>query len=471
MFTPKEICCRVCGIVSGILLGLPGLFALAAPVQFIALIPVLLCVARWKFGIGILITAGTYMALGYTIPQVVVLQLPVPIVVILILDFVIVMTLLIIAASRLLSKPSVIRCFVFAALVVVLDWINVTAIPIWGTAQSIVRPWSAYRYMIAFTSVTGMGGIVFLLALTQAAAASMINAGRVEKPLLKAIGLTIAVFAVVNIVSLIGKPVDTIKVAALGWNKASVEQFGDSQKAGGFQKLLAEPVAQAAAQGAKLVVSPEMGFYIDKFDRPVWIEMVTALAMANNVHLAVGYADAVRHENRMLLVDNTGRVVDEYTKRYLTPFENFNKGDGQPKFIDIGGIRTGAMICHDDNYTPISRRYGRAKTALVAVPTLDWKQIRFAHMQNCIHRTIESRYALVRASYEGISAIISPRGKVLANYDTVTGGLGLIVADVEVYDQQTVFSRFGNWFVMASAVFSAGYIIRSKWLTKTGKVL
>ncbi|MBW8016779.1 MAG: hypothetical protein FVQ82_11375 [Planctomycetes bacterium] len=466
MFTPKEICCRVCGILSGLLLGLPNLFGALAPVQCFALLPVLVCAARWKLSRGVLITAGTYMALGYTLPQVIVLLLPLPIVVILILDYVIVMMVLVLAASSLLSRPTVLRCFVFAALVVVLDWANFTAIPIWGTAQSIVRPWSSCRHLIAFTSVTGMGGILFLLAFVQAAAVCMINAGWINKPMLKAVSVTLAVFAIVNVISLTGKPVNTIKVAAVGWNEAAVERFGDPESGGGFENLLAAPVRSAAAQGAKLVISPEMGFYVDQFNRSVWIEMVTALALANNVHLAVGYADAPRNENRMLLVDNSGRVVDEYTKRYLTPYENFNKGDGQPRFIDIGGVKIGAMICHDDNYTSISRRYGRAKAGLIAVPTLDWKQIRFAHMQNCIHRTIESRYALVRASYEGISAVISARGKVIASYDHVTDGHGMIIADVQVYDQRTVFSILGNWFVLASGIFVAGYIIKSKWLTK-----
>ncbi|MCF7956268.1 MAG: hypothetical protein K9M75_10730 [Phycisphaerae bacterium] len=466
MFTPKEICCRVCGIVSGLLLGLPNLFGVLAPVQCIALLPVLVCVTRWKFKRGVLMAAGTYMALAYAIPQIIVLRLPPPIVIILILDFVIVMTLFVFAASRLLSKPTVIRCFVFAALVVILDWINFTAIPMWGTAQSVVRPWSSYRHLIAFTGVTGMGGIVFLLTLVQTAAASMINAQRIEKPMLRAAVLTLAVFAVVNLLSLLGKPVNTIKVAAVGWNKATIEQYGDPQSPGGFENIFAAQVRSAAAQGAKLVISPEMGFYVDKYDRSVWIEMVTSLALANNIHLAVGYVDVPRYKNRMLLIDNTGKIIDEYTKTYLTPFENFNKGDGQPTIFNVCGVRTGAMICHDDNYTPISRRYGRAKTGLVAVPTLDWKPVRFAHLQNCIHRTIESRYALVRASYEGISAIISPRGKIIASDDTVTGGLGMIVADVEVYEQRTIFSIFGDWFVLVAAIFVTGYIVKSKWLTK-----
>jgi apolipoprotein N-acyltransferase len=207
MFKPQEICCRVCGILSGLLLGLPNLFGELAPVQCFALLPVLICAAKWKLSRGVLMAAGMYMALAYTIPQIVVLLLPVPIVIILILDFVVVMMLLVLAANRLLSKPTVVGCFVFAALVVLLDWANFTLIPFWGTAQSIVRPWSSYRHLIAFTSITGMSGIIFLLALLQAAAASMINAGRIQKSLLKAVGITDSEMNIIR-PSKIGHPFD-----------------------------------------------------------------------------------------------------------------------------------------------------------------------------------------------------------------------------------------------------------------------
>jgi hypothetical protein len=75
------------------------------------------------------------------------------------------------------------------------------------------------------------------------------------------------------------------------------------------------------------------------------------------------------------------------------------------------------MICHDDNYTDISRRYGAKSAGIVVVPTNDWAHVRKAHFQNSIHRAIESRFAIVRAASYGISAIISPTGKRLAVSD------------------------------------------------------
>jgi len=465
MYTKNEVICRVCGIVSGLLLGLPNILGVFAPVQCFALLPILICVSRWEFKRSVLLASGMYMALGFTIPQMILLKLPVPISAILILVYIIVMMPMVLAAGRLLGQPGVVRCFVFAGLVVVLDWTNYTALPMWGTAQSIARPWSAYWYAIAYTSVTGMGGIVFLLVFVQSVAAVMINQHRIEKPMLKAVAVTAGVFFVLNLYSLMGGPVDSVKVAAVGWNKAAVQEYGDTYLPKGFENIYAKQVRLAAKQGAKLIISPEMGFYVDRYDRSKWVGMLTTLAVGCNVHLVVGYFDASRNKNQILLVDNRGRMVDEYTKTYLTPFERSNRGNGQPAIFNVAGVRAGGMICQDDNYTSISRRYGRAATGLVAVPTLDWAHIRFAHLQNCIHRTIESRYALVRASYEGISAIVSARGKVIASFDNVTNGIGMVVGDVEIYNKRTIFSYAGNWFAIIARMFVGGYLIWYRWLT------
>ncbi|UCF14816.1 MAG: hypothetical protein JSW59_15510, partial [Phycisphaerales bacterium] len=134
-------------------------------------------------------------------------------------------------------------------------------------------------------------------------------------------------------------------------------------------------------------------------------------------------------------------------------------GTGEPTAVTIDGVTVGAMICHDDNYTDISRRYGNLPTGLVVIPTNDWAYVRKAHLQSSIHRAIESRFAVVRAATNGISAIISPTGKRLVVSDHFVDGPGLLVADVEVHDMRTIFSRFGHWFVALSGVFVAVHVV------------
>ncbi|UCE50254.1 MAG: hypothetical protein JSW47_08830 [Phycisphaerales bacterium] len=88
-----------------------------------------------------------------------------------------------------------------------------------------------------------------------------------------------------------------------------------------------------------------------------------------------------------------------------------------------------------------------------------WADVRKAHFQSSIHRPIESRFAVVRAATNGISAIVSPTGKRLAVSDRFKDGPGLLMADVEVHDVRTIFSRFGHWFVVLSGVFVAVHAV------------
>ncbi|MHC4643756.1 MAG: nitrilase-related carbon-nitrogen hydrolase, partial [Planctomycetota bacterium] len=144
-----------------------------------------------------------------------------------------------------------------------------------------------------------------------------------------------------------------------------------------------------------------------------------------------------------------------------TPFENYHRGTGQISFIDIEGVRVGGIVCQDDNFTRLSRKCGRNKAGVVAVPTLDWAQVKIAHFQSSIHRAIESRYVVVRAAINGISAIISPTGQILAQQDHFAEGPGYLVAEVPVYRHATVFSLIGHWPVVVSVVFLAVCIGRA----------
>ena len=163
-----------------------------------------------------------------------------------------------------------------------------------------------------------------------------------------------------------------------------------------------------------------------------------------------------------MLMNPQGTVLCEYTKTYLTPFEKYNKGSGKLEKIDVDGVAVGAMICQDDNFTRFSREYGRKQIGVVAVPTLDWRQVSDAHFQSSIHRAIESRYAIVRAASDGISAVISPTGQVLARRDHFKEGPGPIVAEVPVYAHTTLFSRTGHWPVALSLLFLTIYIWRKR---------
>jgi apolipoprotein N-acyltransferase len=434
----------------------PGIFPILAPIQMFALVP-LLVVLRWMRRRRECLGTGFLMGLGFVAPQILWLQLPPGICLILVAYFVVLLMAVVAVSWSLIRPTGIMGCFAFGALLALFDWFVMTAMPMWGTAQSFARCWSWYPCVIAFTCVTGMTGLMFVLGVTQAL---MVNAflSRGQRLIsIMVLAIVIGFVAIVDVKALSYKPVGYLKVAAIGW--ALSQEEGGVETSEGFERLYAEPVVKAVRQGARLVVSPEAAFaeYDDPNQAP--FSRFVELARRHRVYLAVGYLDAKSRENRVAFIEPSGDILGRYTKTHLTPFENNPTGNGRPVLITIDGISVGAMICQDDNYTDISRRYGVQSTGLVVVPTNDWAQVRKTHFQNSIHRAIESRFAIVRAASNGISAIISPTGKRLAVSDHFEEGPALLVTDVPVYDMRTIFSRFGSWFVGASGLMIVVYFI------------
>jgi len=452
-------CLPAAGCLAGLLLMLPSVFPVAAPVQGVAFVPLLLALRRVTGWRQCLYT-GLLLGLGFIAPQILLLQLPPIISLILIAYFVALLTLLAVVGRKWVRPTTIAGCFAFGALAATLDWATTTALPMWGTAQSFVRGWSAYPRTMAFTSVTGMSGAMFVLGATQALLVILIlDRRRRVVGVVTLVGL-LAVVAAVDLVILVQKPVAHLKVAGVGW--IFDREYGDPGHEQGFARLYAQPVAEAARQGARLVVSPEVAFAI--YDAPQHdpFARFVELARQHNVYLIVGYLDVRTVRNCAAFISPTEGVMGRYAKVHITPFENSPKGDGEPVTISVDGVSVGALICHDDNYTDIARRYGDQATGVVAIPTNDWRHVRHAHLQSMIHRAIESRFAIVRAASDGISAIIAPDGTLLDVRDHFRDGPGLIQADVPVYHTRTLFSRYGHWFVVVCTALLVLHLVQRR---------
>ena len=462
VFKNAELVCRVAGVISGLMLAAANIYPMAAPLQLVAFIGVLYLAASGVRS-GAMLAAGIYMGLAYSLPQMFLLRLPVPMTLILLAEMTIVMAVFAWGCGKLINRSAIMGAFAVGAFLVVLDWMSFTAVPIWGTAQSLGRCWSRYPSVIGFSEFTGITGIVFVIGTLQTLAVNFILRPKEREKLAVTGAAVILVIAGVDTAVRYQHPIGTLKVGAIGWTLNDSAKYGKVYSPIGFESLFTEPARRAAKEGAKLIVSPELGFEFGGNIREEWVEKFRQIAAECNVFLAIGYFDTDEEKNKLMFMSDKGKVIGEYIKTHLTAFEDYHKGDGRLETIEVCGIRVGGMICQDDNFTRLSREYGRREVGVVAVPTLDWFQVKDAHLQNSKHRAIESRYAVVRASLNGISAIISPKGEIVAVKDHFKEGAGVIVAEVPIYTGQTLFSRSGHWPVGVSMVFLACWIVKRLW--------
>ncbi|HEX6811047.1 MAG TPA: nitrilase-related carbon-nitrogen hydrolase [Planctomycetota bacterium] len=410
--------------------------------QFVAFVPWWLALAAQRRAGRHLWPLGACLAFGYAAPLLVVLGSAPPIVAAAaaaVLEWMLVAMV----AGRLVVRGPVLGALAAACAVTLLEIVSWHAIPLFGTAQCFARPLGHVPSVIAFIAWTGVGGLVFASTAVQALVGNAFAARRAA-PLMVAAGIVGAVVVadVARWNRQLGEP---LRVGAYGWHEATGET--------GSTRLLDRVLAEAKTAGSRLVVTPETGFGTGE-NVARKITEFGGLAKKHGLAVALGVWHSPARDNRIWFFGDDGALAAEYRKTHLIPWlEDYAAGDGTLAHGSVGETPFGGMICQDDNFTGVARGYGRDATALLAVPTNDWPAIRFAHFDNSRFRAIENGYAIVRATSNGISAIVSPRGEVLASCDHTEHGPRLLVGDVPLGDGRvTAYADLGDWPMLVLSV-------------------
>lgn len=415
---------------------------------------------RWLLHAAV---AGFVLGVFYTVPLLVVTAFPWIMALGLGLYITAVWVVLSLVTVYVLRWPGIAGAFGAGAAAVIAEWVASHAVPVWGTAQSFVRVWSAAPWAIQFVDVTGTPGIVFCLVTTQTLALRIVRGAPTRGRHAVALAVLIAVVAGYDTYRWYEKPSATLRAAAVGWVYDQLPGGIDTPGETVVREVLLPKLDQGVQQGAVLLVTPETGFAVDASSREALFAPLRQFARAHRVTLAVGYFDDERNDNRIAVLDETGQLAAEYRKTHLIPIlESYTAGDGSRFEVTAAGHRVGGMICQDDNFTDIASGYGRDRVPIVVVPTNDWHAVKDYHFENSRMRSMENRYAVVRAATGGISAIVSARGEVLAQADHFVTGPSVVVADIPVLRAGSVhaWARHGFVLVCAAALgalaFAAG---------------
>jgi apolipoprotein N-acyltransferase len=298
------------------------------------------------------------------------------------------------------------------------------SLPMWGTALSLAAAWSSRPSAIRFIAFTGTAGLAFFVLAAQSLALSLVVERKRARLGALLLLLLACLFACVSLVKSPSGASTSLRVAAVGWAGAPGEGRAHAE-------LL---VSDAAAKGATLVVLPEAAFMILSEEREGVNREMGDLARRHAVHLAVGIVDRGRRENLLVLFGPSGAIEGQYVKTHLVPLaEDVRAGDGELMLANIGGVKVGAMICQDDNFSDLTRRYARAGGQVVVLPTFEMSAAMAAlHARNSLLRPIEGGFAIVRAATNGTSMIVSNEGQILSSVDHLAAGPAAIVADLRV---------------------------------------
>ena len=391
---------------------------------------------------------------------------------------------------RLISKSGVFerlplaKPFVFSALWVIFEWFSTltwTGVP-WGRlclGQIKLLP------MLQLSSAFGSYAVSFLLLAVN----GLLAYGLLYHRRRMACVITAASLLVGNLLfGLIWLGTDipsteTLRAAVVQGNINSHDKW-DSESDERTMEIYAELTAEAAKEGAELVVWPETAIPYILNEDDYFMDYVTDVAMENNVTLIVGalYDGEEGYFNSLYLVTPDGEISEErYDKRHLVPFgeyvplrdlitalvpplaelsaleDDLDAGADSNLFSTQWG-EIGSMICFDSIYEALGRDSVRDGADLMVISSNDsWFRDSAAvyqhRAQGQIRAIEEGRYVL-RSANTGISAVITPKGEMMSEIEPLVDGYA--VCEVASIERNTLYMRIGNLFVYLCIAFCVG---------------
>ena len=127
------------------------------------------------------------------------------------------------------------------------------------------------------------------------------------------------------------------------------------------------------------------------------------------------------------------------------------KGNGTIPTVRTEKCVLSAVICFDDSYISFNHGFGAKlseefrNTDILFVPSWDWASVATAHTKSAEFRAVENGYALVKPTYDGLSAVVDRYGRELYLSDIEEHGYDSVrCIDVPAAGRQTFYGRYGN---------------------------
>jgi apolipoprotein N-acyltransferase len=126
----------------------------------------------------------------------------------------------------------------------------------------------------------------------------------------------------------------------------------------------------------------------------------------------------------------------------------WNKGEEWTVF-EVDGLKFSSPICFEDTFGYLSRGFVRRGADVIINLTNDsWSQSvpsATQHLAMAVFRATENRRTVVRSTNGGMTAVIDPNGRIIADNEPFTESY--IIADVPVYTGRTgIYTSIGDVF-------------------------
>lgn len=375
-----------------------------------------------------------------------------------------VLTLLKLLPMLLLALYPIRNSFGFAALWVVIEWLNSIG-PLGHTGGSLSLAWAEYPLAIQSAAFAGPWLLSFTLALLGAALAY-----RERRGFLVAGGLLVTLTAI-GLYNLAGerKPNADFRIGVVQSCLERHLKFLDPVPPEPLQQL--KQLTHQAAEAADLIVWPETAFpgVGLRWDAN-WATHYGRLARDTKTSLLLASLEPEGNGflNSLHVVEQDGRFQSRYSKQRRVPFvehlpweslrscQLFGRVnrilEGQEAgVVEVQGRSLGMMICWESMSPMVARARTKHGAELLIVSTNDeWFEpgddVAEAHFRMAVFRAVENNRPLAQAANTGISALVDSRGRIVAR--SRQGQRTYLVGELDPQQGLTLYTRWGDWFLV-----------------------
>jgi apolipoprotein N-acyltransferase len=354
-------------------------------------------------------------------------------------------------------------------------------------------PWVLLGYsqgaspeLIQVARITGVYGVSFLVALTNAALAAAAFPGltprRRAAPLAVAAALLLGAAAYGLVVLRDPPPPREVRVGIVQGNIDQGVKWSPAMREATVTKYRELTLAVARERPA-LVVWPEAAMpFLLRLD-PRLGPQALAVARETGLPILMSSPDQVRpgvFENSAFLVEETGEIQGKYSKRHLVPFGEYVPLRPLFFFLDKLTVPVGDFIPGRE-VTVFRGPYGRFSVSIcyeVVFPDEVREEVRrgaeflvnitndawfgrtsapYQHLAMAAFRAVENNVYMVRAANTGISGIIEASGRITEATDLYTDAA--FVGRIRLGGARTFYTRYGDIFAWICAAAAAACVV------------
>jgi len=138
-------------------------------------------------------------------------------------------------------------------------------------------------------------------------------------------------------------------------------------------------------------------------------------------------------------------VLSSLLQLFALPMSSLSPGPAEQPLLNVAGHRVAAFICYEVVYPDFVRRHGGDADFLLTISNDTWFGTSWGppqHLQIAALRARELGRYMVRATNDGISALIDERGRVVQR--TGQFNKDILQGEIRLFEGKTPFARWGS---------------------------